>query len=105
MMTGVLPCFIYQKEETHRGFLVPPRSDVVEPGLEPRSGESRPRALSTTLKWKRTLLSIYLVKTDYDASKEEISVRMYKTGGSRVQNRSRYHYIFQENLRKKDPVC
>ena len=53
---------------------------MVEPGLELRSGESRPRALSTTLKWKRTSLSIYLVKTDYDASKEEISVRMYKTG-------------------------
>ena len=29
-----LPRVMYQKEETHRGFLVPPESDVVELGLE-----------------------------------------------------------------------
>lgn len=34
LMTGVLPRVMYQKEETHRGFLVPPESDVVELGLE-----------------------------------------------------------------------
>ena len=80
----VLPRFIFQEDETHRGFLVPPESDVVEPGLELRSSESRPRVLSTTLTWKTTSLNIYLVKIDYDSNKEEISVRMYKTGESRV---------------------
>lgn len=80
----VLPRFMYQEEETHRGFLVPPESDVVELGLELRPSESRPRILSTTLTWKTTSLNIYLFKIDYNSNKEEISVRMYKAGESRV---------------------
>lgn len=51
------------------------------PGLELIFDKSRPRALSPTLKWKRILLNIYLVKTDYCTGKEDIGVRVCKRHG------------------------
>ena len=64
---GVLPHFRDQEVDTHGGFLVPPRSDVAKPGVEP-----------TTYKWKRILLNVYFVKTDHCTGEEEIQVRMCK---------------------------
>ena len=86
-----IPYFRDQEVEIHRGFLVSPRSSVAESGLKLRSNESRPRGLPMPLKWKRTSLNVYLIKTDYCTGKGEISVRMCKTGRPRAQNRSSYH--------------
>lgn len=80
---------------------------MAEPELEPRFGKSRPRALSTTLQWKRILLNVHLVKTDYYTSKEEISVRVCKRHGELdlKTDQDITKFYFPREPKGEDPMC